>query len=93
METITIMVTTTDLVEDMEDIQEVVTTEDITIMIEATTRVTGTITGMEVITKATEITIEMVATTTEDHVNFGWTKVTVKKRTDACFPTPADKSE
>jgi len=83
------MATTTDLVEATEE----VTIEVTTTMTEVTTRVTGTTTGMEVIAKDTEIAIEMEVTTTGGRVNFGWTKVTVRKRTDACTPTPADKGE
>merc|ERR1711983_444491 len=89
------MVTTTDLVGDMEVITEVTT-----IMIEVTARVTGTTTGMTeeevIITKDTEIIIEkevMEVTIIGGRVNFGWTEVTVKRRTDACTPTPADKCE
>ena len=94
MVTITTMVTTIGLVEDMEVIIEVTTT-----MIEVTARVTGTTTGMTeevIITKVTEIIIEtevMEVTIIGGRVNFGWTEVTVRRRTDACTPTPADKCE
>ena len=95
MVTIITMVTITDLVEDMEVIIEVTT-----IMIEVTARVTGTTTGMTeeevIITKVTEIIIEMEVmevTIIGGRVNFGWTEVTVRRRTDACTPTPADKCE
>ena len=95
MVTITTMVTTIGLVEVMEVIIEVTIT-----MIEVTARVTGTTTGMTeeevIITKVTEIIIEkevMEVTIIGGRVNFGWTEVTVKRRTDACTPTPADKCE
>ena len=94
MVTIITMVTTIDLVEDMEVITEVTT-----IMIEVTIRVTGTTIEMTeevIITKVTEIIIEkevMEVTIIGGRVNFGWTEVTVRRRTDACTPTPADKCE
>ena len=77
---IIIMVT---MIEAMEGI-EVITTG--IIMTEATIRVTITI-----ITSTTETDTATEILGAENLVNFGWTEVTAKRRTDVTMPTPADE--
>ena len=62
---------------------EVVLSEITITMIEDTTKVTTTMA-----TTGTGSMVEMVVT--GDLVNFGWTGVIAKKRTDVFTPTPAD---